>query len=256
MKKKIFIIALIVFLVLGIVFVFGIINNNYVTKISKALKNTLNAEYVEFNLNLNDNNFIGNMEYDANNLDFLINCTQNDKEMKIDINKESSSFSYYLKAFDEWITVDITSIVEKILPKENTEFEITKIFDLAGIDDVIDISDFPKEISNDFKLKLLDKDFLNKTLGFKEEKKNKEVTYTFKPNTYNFLKEYIESSNLEKNKISEITQKLKESKQELEKLKFKISISIDENDYITNIDFQKIKDDEQVNANIDLTKYK
>lgn len=49
---------------------------------------------------------------------------------------------------------------------------------------------------------------------------------------------------------------LKENKQELNEIKIKISVSINSNDYITDISFQKINGDEQINFEVNLDKYK
>ena len=247
-KVKVIIPILLIFIILMIligVLIYKKIENSYVFKIKEAFVKTLNASSTEFEFEYIENNekieALGNIEYSYENLILLGNATSNKGEVVINVEKGNSDVGYFLEKFNYWITFDVTSIADKVLSvlegfeegdiKEN--FPVQSILKFFKFDDKINITKYPNKLSNEFLLKFISKDFNKNVLKYKEEKDI--VKYIVKPNVYEFLKEFVESSKITNKEKKELLKDLENNKDKLNKINLELSVSIDENGYIKEI---------------------
>lgn len=249
LKKKskiiIFVIILITLIIIGISFTLFIkIKDSYIFQIKNAFDKTINATSTGFifDYQSNDNQMIasGNIEYSFKDLKLLGNAESNKGNIAINISRENSSIAYYIDKFNYWVTLDITEVASDILDKienigeSNIEesFPVQDILKLIQIDEKIDISKYPNKLTKKFIINFLNDNFLNNTLKYDKQNENNKITYIMKPNIYEFLLKFIETSDLNKNDKKKMINELKENKDDLEKIDLELKISI-EDGYLT-----------------------
>lgn len=244
-KKSKIIISMSILIIIGIgLTLFIKIKNSYIFKIENAFKNTVNATSTgfvfDYQIDDSEINAKGNIEYSFKDLELLGNAESNSGNLAINISRENSSIAYYIDKFNYWVTLDITDIASDILDKISNigetsieeSFPVQDILELAQIDEKINISKYPNKLTKKFIIKFLNDNFLNNTLKYDEQEKDKITTYTIKPNVYELLLEFIETSKLNKNDKNEIIKELEENKKILEEIDLTLAVSI-ENGYIT-----------------------
>lgn len=249
-KKEKIIISVIVFIIIifSLLFIgfklFSKIKNSHFLKIGEAFNKTMSVSSTEFELNYKkDTNTIkanGNLELNLEKFTLLGNINSNKGDIVISVTKNKSRLAYYVTSINYWIALDITEkaseIMENIMgSKENylENFPIQDILKLTEIDDVIDISNYPNKLSRSFIISFIDDDFLNNTLKFRIEEENNTITYYINPNIYELLLKFIKKSKIKIKEKNILIEELKENKQNLEEINLNLSISINEEGYMT-----------------------
>ncbi len=253
LNKKIKIIIPIIFIIALIIsigmIVYIQINNSYVFKIKDALFRTLEASSAsfdfEYKLNSEEIFATGNLEYNLEDLTLLGNAESNKGDVVIKVSKGNSDLGYFLEKFNYWITFDVTSIANNVLEVlENLgeksleeSFPIQTILKLLEIDDKIDISKYPNKLTKSFMIKFVTNNFTKNILNYEESFKDELTIYSIKPNVYELLYQFVETSKVDKKEKNKMLEDLENSKKELEKIELKLSVSVDKNGYLTSLHY-------------------
>ena len=185
----------------------------------------------------------GNLEYDIEDLIFIGNATSNKGDVALYVSKGNTSVGYYFEKANYWFTIDATDIGDSILnvldrlgeKSVEESFPIQTILTFFNIDEKVDISNYPNKLTKGFMFEFIKDSFLNDALEFEEKTENGKKIYSIEPDVYNVLYKFVKNSNMSSKDKKEALKDLEKNKEKLKEITLKLSVSVDENGYLSDI---------------------